>query len=119
MKRIKKQKPTAATAPADTHDDRVDVCRDCALKAYSRAQSELLGAIEGVNLIANDNKETREVCGAILLYLTAAKDSRPELSASFSSREEAIDQGRATADELGSQHIVEDAEPTGAPTDEG
>ena len=72
MKRIKKQKPTAATAPADTHDDRVDVCRDCALKAYSRAQSELLGAIEGVNLIANDNKETREVCGAILLYLTAA-----------------------------------------------
>ena len=25
----------------------------------------------------------------------------------------------ATADELGSRHIVEDAEPTGAPTDEG
>jgi len=48
-----------------------------------------------------------------------AVEGRPELSASFSSREEAIDQGRAVADELGSQHIVEDAEPTGAVTDEG
>lgn len=46
-------------------------------------------------------------------------EGRPELSASFSSREEAVDQGRAVADELGSQHIVEDAEPTGAVTDEG
>ncbi|MCM3500612.1 DUF2188 domain-containing protein [Microbacterium sp. P26] len=46
-------------------------------------------------------------------------EGRPELSASFSSREEAIDQGRAVADELGSQHLVEDAEPTGAVTDEG
>ncbi|KQM40705.1 hypothetical protein ASE56_07915 [Microbacterium sp. Leaf203] len=45
-------------------------------------------------------------------------EGRPELSASFSGREEAIDQGRAVADELGSQHIVEDAEPTGVVTDE-
>jgi len=43
---------------------------------------------------------------------------RPELSASSSSREEAVDQGRAVADELGSIHIVEDAEATGAVTDE-
>jgi len=47
-----------------------------------------------------------------------AVEGRPELSASFSSREEAIDQGRAAADQLGSQHIVEDAEATGAVTDE-
>lgn len=45
-------------------------------------------------------------------------EGRPELSASFSSKAEAVDQGRTTADELGSQHIVEDAEPTGAVTDE-
>ncbi|WP_307481557.1 DUF2188 domain-containing protein [Microbacterium trichothecenolyticum] len=43
---------------------------------------------------------------------------RPDLSASYSSREEAIDQGRATADELGSRHIVEVAETTGAVTDD-
>lgn len=42
---------------------------------------------------------------------------RPELSRSFASREEAIDAGRATADELGWRHIVEDAEPTGVITD--
>lgn len=47
-----------------------------------------------------------------------AVEGRPDLSASFSSREEAVDQGRAIADELGSQHTVEDAEPTGAVTDE-
>ena len=45
-------------------------------------------------------------------------EGRPELSASFSSKEEAVDQGRATADELGSRHIVEDAASTGAITDE-
>ncbi len=45
-------------------------------------------------------------------------EGRPELSASFSSKEEAVDQGRATADELGSQHVVEDAESTGVITDE-
>lgn len=43
---------------------------------------------------------------------------RPELSASFSSRAEAVDQGRATADELGSRHVVDNAEPTGAITDQ-
>ena len=48
-----------------------------------------------------------------------AVEGRPELSASFSSKEEAVDQGRATADELGSEHTVDDAEPTGAVTDEG
>ncbi len=47
-----------------------------------------------------------------------AVEGRPELSASFSSREEAVDQGRAVADELGSRHIVEEAEATGAVTDE-
>lgn len=42
---------------------------------------------------------------------------RPDLSRSFSSREEAIDAGRTTADELGWRHVVEDAEPTGVITD--
>jgi hypothetical protein len=46
-------------------------------------------------------------------------EGRPELSASFSSKEEAIDQGRALADQLGTHHTVEDAEPTGTITDEG
>lgn len=46
-------------------------------------------------------------------------EGRPELSASFSSKEEAIDQGRALADELGTHHSVVDAAPTGAITDEG
>ncbi|MEX0152541.1 hypothetical protein [Microbacterium sp. LMI1-1-1.1] len=45
-------------------------------------------------------------------------EGRPEYSASFSSKDEAVDQGRAIADELGGQHFVEDAEPTGAITDE-
>lgn len=44
-------------------------------------------------------------------------DGRPELSASFSSREEAVDRGRAIADELGRTHEVEEAEPTGTITD--
>ncbi|WP_194410979.1 DUF2188 domain-containing protein [Microbacterium cremeum] len=44
-------------------------------------------------------------------------EGRPELSQSFSSREEAIDAGRATADELGARHVVEDAPPTGTITD--
>ncbi|MFJ4037795.1 DUF2188 domain-containing protein [Microbacterium sp. NPDC090007] len=47
-----------------------------------------------------------------------AVEGRPELSASFSSREEAVDQGRALADDLGSRHLVQDAESTGAVTDE-
>jgi hypothetical protein len=44
---------------------------------------------------------------------------RPELSSSFSSREEAIDAGRTVADELGVDHVVEDAEPTGTIIDGG
>ncbi|MFH8250440.1 DUF2188 domain-containing protein [Microbacterium sp. B2969] len=41
----------------------------------------------------------------------------PELSRSHSSRKEAIDEGRTTADELGWHHRVEDSSPTGAITD--
>lgn len=44
-------------------------------------------------------------------------DGRPELSRSFSSREEAVDEGRTIADELGWHHVVEDAEPTGTIVD--
>jgi hypothetical protein len=44
-------------------------------------------------------------------------EGRPELSRSYASREEAIDAGRTTADELGVEHIVEDAAPTGSITD--
>lgn len=40
-------------------------------------------------------------------------DGRPELSRSYASREEAIDAGRSTADQLGVRHVVEDAAPTG------
>jgi len=46
-----------------------------------------------------------------------AVEGRPELAASYSSREEAVDEGRALADSLGVRHIVEDAEATGAITD--
>ncbi|WP_160150830.1 DUF2188 domain-containing protein [Microbacterium timonense] len=42
----------------------------------------------------------------------------PELSESFTSKEEAVDAGREVADRLGLHHVVEDAEPTGAITDE-
>ena len=42
----------------------------------------------------------------------------PELSESFTSRDEAVDAGRRVADELGVHHVVEDADPTGAITDE-
>jgi hypothetical protein len=41
-----------------------------------------------------------------------------ELSESFSTREEAVDAGKALATELGSQHVVRDSEPTGVITDE-
>lgn len=44
-------------------------------------------------------------------------EGRPELSQSFSSKEEAIDLGRAIADEHGLHHIVLDSEPTGTITD--
>lgn len=46
-----------------------------------------------------------------------AVEGRPELSQSYSSREEAIDAGRTVADQLGWQHVVEEADPTGAITD--
>lgn len=42
-----------------------------------------------------------------------------ELSRSFSSREEAVEAGRQFADENGSSHSVEDAEPSGVITDGG
>ncbi|MDX2376728.1 DUF2188 domain-containing protein [Microbacterium sp. LRZ72] len=41
-----------------------------------------------------------------------------ELSRSFSSREEAVDQGRTLAEQLGTAHVVIDEEPTGVITDE-
>ncbi|MDW4571426.1 DUF2188 domain-containing protein [Microbacterium sp. M3] len=41
----------------------------------------------------------------------------PELSRSFSSKDEAVDAGRSVADDLGVDHVVEDAEATGAITD--
>ncbi|MFG6443794.1 DUF2188 domain-containing protein [Microbacterium sp. P06] len=64
--------------------------------------------------MAQDEVHTRSNRGQWENYV----EGRPELSASFSSREEAIDQGRAQADELGTHHTVDDAEPTGAITDE-
>lgn len=42
---------------------------------------------------------------------------KPDLSESFTSREEAVEAGRALAEKLGARHVVEDAEPTGAITD--
>jgi hypothetical protein len=45
-------------------------------------------------------------------------EGRPELSRSFASRDEAVDGGRTVADELGWRHVVKDAAPTGAITDE-
>ncbi|WP_019180316.1 DUF2188 domain-containing protein [Microbacterium yannicii] len=45
-------------------------------------------------------------------------EGRPDLSRSYASREEAVDGGRTVADELGVEHVVEEAEPTGAITDE-
>lgn len=42
-----------------------------------------------------------------------------ELSTSYSSKEEAIQAGRSLAEELGSRHIVVEAESTGAITDPG
>jgi hypothetical protein len=45
-------------------------------------------------------------------------EGHPELSGSFTSKEEAVDAGRTVADDLGVHHVVEDAEPTGAITDQ-
>ena len=44
-------------------------------------------------------------------------EGRPELSRSFTSKAEAVDLGRAIADEYGLHHVVFDSEPTGAITD--
>ena len=65
--------------------------------------------------MAQDEVHTRSNRGQWENYV----EGRPELLASFSSKEEAIDQGRALADELGTHHTVEDAEATGVITDEG
>jgi hypothetical protein len=46
-------------------------------------------------------------------------EGRPERSSSYTSRAEAVEEGQAIAAELGSRHTVEEAEPTGAVTDEG
>lgn len=43
----------------------------------------------------------------------------PERSESFSSKEEAIQEGQRLADELGTTHTVQDAESTGVITDPG
>jgi hypothetical protein len=43
----------------------------------------------------------------------------PERSTSYSSRDEAIEAGAALAAELGTAHVVLDADPTGAITDPG
>lgn len=45
-------------------------------------------------------------------------EGEPENSASYSSRDEAVDLGRQLADDRGAQHFVVDAEPTGVITDE-
>ena len=42
-----------------------------------------------------------------------------ERSQSFSGKQEAIDAGKALAEELGTNHIVHDAESTGVITDPG
>ncbi|MFG6504277.1 DUF2188 domain-containing protein [Microbacterium sp. P05] len=64
--------------------------------------------------MAQDEVHTRSNRGQWENYV----EGRPELSASFSSKEEAVDQGRALADELGTHHLVDDAEPTGTIIDE-
>jgi hypothetical protein len=46
-------------------------------------------------------------------------EGAPELSRSFSSRDEAIEEGEALAAERGAQHVVEESEPTGAIVDGG
>ena len=44
-------------------------------------------------------------------------EGHPDLSHSYTSRDEAVEEGRAVAHRLGWAHRVEDAEPTGAITD--
>jgi hypothetical protein len=43
----------------------------------------------------------------------------PERSKSFSSKQEAIDAGQALVRELGTHHLVREADPTGVITDPG
>jgi hypothetical protein len=43
----------------------------------------------------------------------------PTLSASYSSKTEAVEAGRALAEQLGTTHVVVESEPTGVITDEG
>lgn len=43
----------------------------------------------------------------------------PEQSRSFSSKEEAVDAGRALATQLGTRHTVHEADPEGVITDPG
>lgn len=43
----------------------------------------------------------------------------PERSTSYSSKTEAINAGRKLAEQLGTRHIVLEAEPTGTITDQG
>jgi hypothetical protein len=45
-------------------------------------------------------------------------EGEPERSRSYASRDEAIEEGRRLAEELGSTHTVIDSEPTGVITDE-
>jgi hypothetical protein len=42
----------------------------------------------------------------------------PDLSASYSSKTEAVEAGQALADQLGTRHTVVESEPTGVVTDE-
>lgn len=46
-------------------------------------------------------------------------EGAPELSRSFSSRDEAIEEGEALAGERGAKHVVQDSEPTGTIVDQG
>ncbi|MDQ0895016.1 DUF2188 domain-containing protein [Agromyces ramosus] len=45
-------------------------------------------------------------------------EGEPERSQSYASRDEAIEEGRRLAEELGTEHTVIDSEPTGVITDE-
>lgn len=46
-------------------------------------------------------------------------EGAPDLSRSYSSRDEAIEEAEALAVERGAKHVVEDSEPTGTITDGG
>ncbi|OIJ30754.1 MULTISPECIES: DUF2188 domain-containing protein [unclassified Microbacterium] len=46
-------------------------------------------------------------------------EGAPELSRSYTSRDEAIEEGEALASERGARHEIEESEPTGTITDGG